>query len=61
MAKINSNYLLLPNSYLFAEIAKKIKAYQEANPKADIIRMGIGDVTRPLTNAVGNAMDKAAK
>ena len=45
MAKINSNYLLLPNSYLFAEIAKKIKAYQKANPKADIIKMGIGDVT----------------
>ena len=48
MAKINSNYLLLPNSYLFAEIAKKIKAYQKANPKADIIKMGIGDVTHPL-------------
>ena len=61
MAKINSNYLLLPNSYLFAEIAKKIKAYQEANPKADIIRMGIGDVTRPLTNAVVKAMEKAVK
>lgn len=61
MAKINSNYLLLPNSYLFAEIARKIKAYQEANPKADIIRMGIGDVTRPLTNAVVSAMEKAAK
>ncbi len=61
MAKINSNYLLLPNSYLFAEIAKKIKTYQEANPKADIIRMGIGDVTRPLTNAVVTAMEKAAK
>lgn len=61
MAKINSNYLLLPNSYLFAEIAKKIKTYQEANPKADIIRMGIGDVTRPLTNAVVTAMERQQK
>ncbi len=61
MAKINSNYLLLPNSYLFAEIAKKIKAYQKANPKADIIKMGIGDVTHPLTNSIVTAMEKAAK
>ena len=61
MAKINSNYLLLPNSYLFAEIARKVKAYQEANPKADIIRMGIGDVTRPLTPSIVKAMEKAAE
>ena len=61
MAKINSKYLLLPNSYLFAEIARKVKAYQEANPKADIIRMGIGDVTRPLTPSIVKAMEKAAE
>ena len=61
MAKINSNYLLLPNSYLFAEIARKVKAYQEANPNADIIRMGIGDVTRPLTPSIVKAMEKAAE
>lgn len=61
MAKINSNYLLLPNSYLFAEIARKVNAYMQANPKADIIKMGIGDVTMPLTPAVTHAMEKAAK
>ena len=61
MAKINSKYLLLPNSYLFAEIARKVKAYQEANPNADIIRMGIGDVTRPLTPSIVKAMEKAAE
>ena len=61
MAKINSNYLLLPNSYLFAEIARKVNAYMQANPKADIIKMGIGDVTMPLTPAVTCAMEKAVK
>lgn len=61
MAKINSNYLLLPNSYLFAEIARKVNAYMQANPKADIIKMGIGDVTMPLTPAITKAMEKAAK
>lgn len=61
MAKINSNYLLLPNSYLFADIANKVKAYKAANPNANIIKMGIGDVTLPLTNAVINAMEKAVK
>ena len=61
MAKINSNYLLLPNSYLFAEIARKVNAYMQVNPKADIIKMGIGDVTMPLTSAVTCAMEKAVK
>lgn len=61
MAKINSNYLLLPNSYLFAEIARKVNAYMQANPKADIIKMGIGDVTMPLTPAITKAMEKAVK
>ena len=61
MVKINSNYLLLPNSYLFAEIARKVNAYMQANPKADIIKMGIGDVTMPLTSAVTCAMEKAVK
>ena len=61
MAKINSNYLLLPNSYLFAEIARKVNAYMQANPKADIIKMGIGDVTMPLTPAITKVMEKAVK
>ena len=48
MATINDNYLKLPGSYLFAEIARRVAAYKEANPDADIIRLGIGDVTQPL-------------
>ena len=54
MFKINDNYLKLPGSYLFSTIGKKVAAYSEANPqKADnIIRLGIGDVTLPLSKAV---------
>lgn len=61
MANINSNYLNLAGSYLFAEIARKVKAYKEKNPKADIIRLGIGDVTLPLTSSVLQAIGKAAE
>ena len=59
MAHINDNYLNLPGSYLFAEIAHRIGAFKEANPDADIIRLGIGDVTRPLPRAVITALHKA--
>ena len=59
MAKINENYLKLPGSYLFSTIAKKVSEFQEANPDREIIRMGIGDVTRPLVPAVIEAMHKA--
>lgn len=52
MARINDNYLKLPGSYLFAEIARRVTQFKEDNPKADIIRLGIGDVTRPLPEAV---------
>ncbi len=58
--KINSNYLRLKDSYLFSTIAKKIKAYQASHTDADIIRLGIGDVTLPLAPAVVEAMKKAA-
>lgn len=57
--KINENYLLLQNSYLFIEIARRIDEFQKNNPEVDIIRMGIGDVTKPLTPAVLNAFKKA--
>ena len=50
--KINENYLLLKSSYIFAEINQKVNKFQEENPDANIIRMGIGDVTRPLPQAV---------
>ncbi|WP_371365172.1 LL-diaminopimelate aminotransferase [Sporomusa rhizae] len=52
MAVINENYLKLPGSYLFAEIARRVTKFKEDNPTANIIRLGIGDVTRPLPEAV---------
>ena len=46
MLKVNPNYEKLPGSYLFAEIARRVKEYTQAHPDADVIRLGIGDVTR---------------
>lgn len=60
MLKVNQNFIKLPNSYLFVDIAKKVKAFSEQNPEREIIRLGIGDVTRPLPRAVVTAMKKAA-
>ena len=57
--RINDNFLLLPESYLFSEVARRVKDFQEANPDAKIIRMGIGDVTRPLCKAAIEAMHRA--
>ena len=59
MARINRNYEKLPGSYLFSEIARRTAAYQEANPDARLIKMGIGDVTRPLAPTVVAAMHAA--
>ena len=59
MATINDNYMKLPGSYLFAEIARRVAAFKEATPDADIIRLGIGDVTQPLPQACIEAMHKA--
>ena len=59
MATINDNYLKLPGSYLFAEIAKRVTTFKNANPSANIIRLGIGDVTRPLVPAVVNSLHRA--
>ncbi|MDY3918355.1 MAG: LL-diaminopimelate aminotransferase [Candidatus Limivivens sp.] len=59
MFKINDNYLKLPGSYLFSNIAKKVAAYSEANPQAQIIRLGIGDVTQPLAPAIIDALHSA--
>ncbi len=59
MIRINENYLKLPGSYLFSTIAKKVKAYQDAHPEADVIRLGIGDVTLPLAPSVVRAMHEA--
>ena len=62
-ATINQNYLKLNESYLFAEIARRIREWQSAHPKLSdqLIRMGIGDVTRPLPKTVVDAMVKAAQ
>ena len=57
---VNPNFEKLPGSYLFAEIARRVKEYSAANPNADLIRLGIGDVTRPLAPAVVAAMKQAA-
>ncbi len=59
MLKINDNYLKLPGSYLFSTIAKKVQAFTEANPDKKIIRLGIGDVTQPLSPAIITALHGA--
>ena len=59
MTTINKNYLKLPGSYLFSNIAKKVSAYQKAHPQDQIVRLGIGDVTQPLAPAVIDALHKA--
>lgn len=59
MIKVNENYSKLKASYLFADIAGRVKAYQEANPDNKIIKLGIGDVTKPLTPACLVAFHKA--
>jgi LL-diaminopimelate aminotransferase len=51
MIRINENYRKLQSSYLFSEIAKRVSAFQEANPDREVIKLGIGDVTRPLPEA----------
>ena len=57
--RINTNYLQLSGRYLFAEIARQVSAYKSEHPEADIIRLGIGDVTRPLPQAAIDAMHRA--
>ena len=56
---LNRNYELLPESYLFSQIARRIAAFQEKYPDREIIRLGIGDVTAPLVPAVIEAMHRA--
>jgi len=57
--KINENYLLLERNYIFAEINRRVDEFQKENPDAQIIKMGIGDVTRPLPKAVVEAFEKS--
>jgi len=58
---INSNFLNLQDSYLFRRIAQQVNSFKAENPGADIIRLGIGDVTRPLAPIVVQAMSDAAR
>ena len=60
MPKMNGNFSKLEKNYLFINIAQKVNAFKEANPDADIIRMGIGDVTLPIAKPVVDAMKKGA-
>ncbi|MCQ2798767.1 MAG: LL-diaminopimelate aminotransferase [Bacilli bacterium] len=57
--KLNDNYDNLVKNYLFSEIAKRVKAYTAANPDKKIIKLGIGDVTQPLSKTIVEAMSKA--
>ena len=65
MIRINENFLKLNSSYLFSEIARKVSAFQKENPEKEIIRLGIGDVTRALPpaciEAFHAAVDEMAK
>lgn len=59
MFKINDNYLKLPGSYLFSTIGRKVNEYTQANPDKKIIRLGIGDVTKPLAPAIVDSLHRA--
>lgn len=61
LLKVNENFMKLPPSYLFVDIANKVDQFSKQHPEVEIIRMGIGDVTRPLPKAVVTAMQKAAE
>ena len=60
MFKANDNFAILPESYLFSEVARKIREFREANPDKELIRMDIGDVSLPLPAVVVDAMRDAA-
>lgn len=60
MTHINEDFLKLPGAYLFSDIAKKVSAFKAEHPEADVISLGIGDVTQPLIPAVTEALHRAA-
>lgn len=59
--KLNNHFLDVKETYLFSDIAKRVKAFQAANPDREIIRMGIGDVTLPLPQSIVAAMEEAVR
>jgi len=60
MALVNDHFLKLPENNLFSDIAKRVNVFKAQNPKADVISLGIGDVTRPLPGCVVDAIHRAA-
>jgi len=61
MVRINENYTKLPGSYLFSEIGRRVREFQQAHPEADVIRLGIGDVTQPIVPEVISALHAAVE
>ena len=61
MIKINENFLKMQDCYLFSTIAKKVAKYQEEHPDKKIIKLGIGDVTKPIVSKVVEQMKKAVE
>lgn len=59
MRSINSAYAGLSSNYLFSEVARRVRVYKESHPEADVISLGIGDVSQPLVPAVIEALHKA--
>ncbi|MDR2765150.1 MAG: LL-diaminopimelate aminotransferase [Tannerella sp.] len=59
MALVNEQFLKLPGNYLFSDIARRVQTYKRTHPRAEVISLGIGDVTRPLPQVVRDAMHKA--
>ncbi|MCR4662139.1 MAG: LL-diaminopimelate aminotransferase [Clostridia bacterium] len=61
MVKVNENYSNIKETYLFTETARKIKSFSQKNPDVNVIKLSIGDVTRPLVNSVVDSMGKAVE
>ena len=59
MVSVNENFIKLPGNYLFSEVAKRVSAFKASHPEVRLIRLGIGDVTRPLPQASVEAMHRA--
>ena len=59
MINVNENFLNLQESYLFVTIVKKVAEFAKENPDAKIIKLGVGDVTRPIPEPILEAMNKA--
>ena len=61
MSLVNENFLRLKESYVFPKIAAEVKKFQEKNPDRKVIKLGVGDVTRPIPEVCSRAMIKAVK